>query len=110
MPIALLLSFCSFIEGLAELVVQNSEDIVRLFEQGNRVRKMASVDKNSGGSRYCSCEGWREVKKKAFYPQIPIAIFSTCAFFSLHAQRTKTYYLRRNACSLRVLEYRTLFI
>lgn len=51
--IALLLSFCSFVEGLAELVVQNSEDIVRLFEQGNRVRKMASVDKNSGGSRYC---------------------------------------------------------
>jgi len=46
------LSFCSFVEGLAELVVQNSEDIVRLFEQGNRVRKMASVDKNSGGSRY----------------------------------------------------------
>ena len=51
-----LLSFRSFVEGLAELVVQNSEDIVRLFEQGNRVRKMASVDKNSGGSRYC-CKG-----------------------------------------------------
>ena len=47
-----LFSFCSFIEGLAELVVQNSEDIARLFEQGNRVRKMASVDKNSGGARY----------------------------------------------------------
>ena len=47
-----LFSFCSFIEGLAELVVQNSEDIARLFEQGNRVRKMASVDKNSCGARY----------------------------------------------------------
>ncbi|XP_015758048.1 PREDICTED: kinesin-II 85 kDa subunit-like isoform X1 [Acropora digitifera] len=40
-----------FIEGLAELVVQNNEDIARLFEQGNRVRKMASVDKNSGGTK-----------------------------------------------------------
>lgn len=47
-----LFSFYSFVEGLAELVVQSSEDIARLFEQGNRVRKMASVDKNSGGSRY----------------------------------------------------------
>lgn len=45
------MSLHSFIEGLAELVVQSSEDISRLFEQGNRVRKMASVDKNSGGSR-----------------------------------------------------------
>lgn len=45
------MSLHSFIEGLAELVVQSSEDIARLFEQGNRVRKMASVDKNSGGSR-----------------------------------------------------------
>lgn len=50
-PTEFFLSSCSFVEGLAELVVQNSEDIVRLFEQGNRVRKMASVDKNSGGSR-----------------------------------------------------------
>ena len=45
----------SFIEGLAELVVQNNEDIAGLFEQGNRVRKMASVDKNSSGTRYISC-------------------------------------------------------
>lgn len=57
-----LLSFCSFVEGLAELVVQNSEDIVRLFEQGNRVRKMASVDKNSGGSRY-HCKGLLNLMK-----------------------------------------------
>ena len=43
--------FCSFVEGLAELVVQTGEDIARLFEQGNRVRKLASADKNSGGAR-----------------------------------------------------------
>ena len=59
-----LLSFCSFVEGLAELVVQNSEDIVRLFEQGNRVRNMASVDKNSGGSRYHDCEGLHTLNMK----------------------------------------------
>nr|XP_058950704.1 kinesin-like protein unc-104 isoform X1 [Pocillopora verrucosa] len=40
-----------FVEGLAELVVQTGEDIARLFEQGNRVRKLASADKNSGGAR-----------------------------------------------------------
>ena len=50
-----MLFFCSFIEGLAELVVQNNEDIAGLFEQGNRVRKMASVDKNSSGARYIGC-------------------------------------------------------
>ena len=50
-----ILFFCSFIEGLAELVVQNNEDIAGLFEQGNTVRKMASVDKNSSGARYIGC-------------------------------------------------------
>ena len=45
-------AFFSFIEGLAELVVQSNEDIARLYEQGNRVRKMASADKSPSHSRY----------------------------------------------------------
>jgi hypothetical protein len=42
---------CSYVEGLAELVVQNAEDISRLYEQGNRVKKLASADKSKNASR-----------------------------------------------------------
>ncbi|XP_032237821.2 kinesin-II 85 kDa subunit isoform X2 [Nematostella vectensis] len=40
-----------YVEGLAELVVQNAEDIARLFEQGNRVKKLTSADKSPKASR-----------------------------------------------------------
>lgn len=86
-----LLSFCSFVEGLAELVVQNSEDIVRLFEQGNRVRKMASVDKNAGGSRYC-CKGLLTLMKtivdEGWRKRV---LFNSCWLSSVCCQTTWEY-------------------
>ncbi|XP_065827439.1 kinesin-2b-like [Oscarella lobularis] len=40
-----------YVEGLAELVVRNEEDIARLQEQGNKVRKMAATEMNHSSSR-----------------------------------------------------------
>ncbi|XP_065183133.1 kinesin-II 85 kDa subunit-like [Sycon ciliatum] len=40
-----------YVDGLAELVVRSSEDIARLQEQGNRVRRMASTEMNKTSSR-----------------------------------------------------------
>ena len=41
-----------YIEGLAEMVVQSGDDIAKLYEQGNRVRRMASTDKSPSSSRF----------------------------------------------------------
>ena len=42
---------CSYVEGLAELVVRNGKDIAQLQEQGNRVRKVAATEMNQRSSR-----------------------------------------------------------
>lgn len=43
---------CSYVEGLAELVVRSGKDIEQLQVQGNRVRKVAATEMNQRSSRY----------------------------------------------------------
>jgi len=44
-----------YVQGLAELVVESSEDVVKYIESGNRVRKVASTNMNARSSRSHSC-------------------------------------------------------
>ena len=44
-----------YVQGLAELVVQSSEDVVKYIDSGNRVRKVASTNMNARSSRSHSC-------------------------------------------------------
>lgn len=35
-----------YVDDIAEIVVESSEDIIRLCDQGNRIQKLTSVDEN----------------------------------------------------------------
>lgn len=47
---------CSYVEGLAELVVCSGSDIARLQDQGNKVRRMAATDMNEHSSRFANSD------------------------------------------------------
>lgn len=44
-----------YVEGLAELVVKNEDEVSRILEQGNRVRRVAETSMNTRSSRSHSC-------------------------------------------------------
>ena len=44
-----------YVEGLAELVVENEDSIAELIEQGNKVRAVAATQMNARSSRSHSC-------------------------------------------------------
>lgn len=44
-----------YVEGLCELIVRDSADIMRLIEQGNTVRRVAATNMNDQSSRSHSC-------------------------------------------------------
>ena len=44
-----------YVEGLCELIVKDAEDMMRLIEQGNTVRRVAATNMNEQSSRSHSC-------------------------------------------------------